>query len=278
TFPQSPCESSPCKNNGRCVSLYKENSYVCLCSDGFFGIYCEKAPWGNAYFLAQIFKVLAGELRYLNTGGSCTDQVSGYACICQPGYAGAQCQTNINECSSNPCLNGGSCTDQVNGYTCSCQPGYAGARCQSGTYALALRTLQMLLFDIQEEFSCHAPSGNAYFLAQIFKILAGELRYLNTGGSCTDQVNGYACICQPGYAGAQCQTNINECSSNPCLNGGSCTDKINGYTCSCQLGYTGARCQSLSGTYALALKTLQMLPFDIQEEFSVRMRITEIIR
>ena len=27
---------------------------------------------------------------------------------------------------------------------------------------------------------CPAQSGNAYFLAQIFKILAGELRYLNT--------------------------------------------------------------------------------------------------
>ena len=61
--------------------------------------------------------------------------------------------TDINECSNNPCLNGGSCTDQVNGYACSCQPGYTGARCQSGTYALALKTLQMLLFDIQEEFS-----------------------------------------------------------------------------------------------------------------------------
>ena len=38
---------------------------------------------------------------------------------------------DINECSSNPCLNGGSCTDQVNGYACSCQPGYAGAQCQT---------------------------------------------------------------------------------------------------------------------------------------------------
>ena len=40
--------------------------------------------------------------------------------------------TDINECSSNPCLNGGSCTDQVNGYACSCQSGYAGAQCQTG--------------------------------------------------------------------------------------------------------------------------------------------------
>ena len=39
--------------------------------------------------------------------------------------------TDINECSSNPCLNGGSCTDQVNGYACKCQPGYAGRQCQT---------------------------------------------------------------------------------------------------------------------------------------------------
>ena len=39
--------------------------------------------------------------------------------------------TDINECSSNPCLNGGSCTDQVNGYICKCRPRYAGAQCQT---------------------------------------------------------------------------------------------------------------------------------------------------
>ena len=42
--------------------------------------------------------------------------------------------------------------------------------------------------------------------------------------------------------------------------------------------YYTVPCQSLSGTYALALKTLQMLLFDIQEEFSVTMRMAEIIR
>ena len=39
--------------------------------------------------------------------------------------------TDINECSSSPCINGGSCTDQVNGYACSCQPGYTGRQCQT---------------------------------------------------------------------------------------------------------------------------------------------------
>ena len=42
------------------------------------------------------------------------------------------CLIDIDECSSNPCLNGGSCTDQVNGYVCSCPPTYTGAQCQTG--------------------------------------------------------------------------------------------------------------------------------------------------
>ena len=44
------------------------------------------------------------------------------------------CRTDVDECSSNPCLNGGCCTDQVNGYACSCLPGYAGAQCQTSKF------------------------------------------------------------------------------------------------------------------------------------------------
>ena len=50
------------------------------------------------------------------------------------------CSTNaskfsdINECSSNPCLNGGACVDQVNGYVCNCLAGYTGVICQNGKY------------------------------------------------------------------------------------------------------------------------------------------------
>lgn len=41
--------------------------------------------------------------------------------------------------------------------------------------------------------------------------------------------------------GPNCQTNINECASNPCLNQGTCIDDVAGYQCSCLLPYTGKR-------------------------------------
>ena len=38
--------------------------------------------------------------------------------------------TEIDECSSSPCLNGGTCNDGVNNFTCSCPSPYFGHRCQ----------------------------------------------------------------------------------------------------------------------------------------------------
>lgn len=40
-------------------------------------------------------------------------------------------------------------------------------------------------------------------------------------------------------SGPNCQTNINECASNPCLNQGTCIDDVAGYKCNCLLPYTG---------------------------------------
>ena len=36
------------------------------------------------------------------------------------GYAGVNCEIDINECASIPCQNGGLCTDLINNYTCDC--------------------------------------------------------------------------------------------------------------------------------------------------------------
>ena len=39
---QSPCSNLPCKNKGKCVTLYKTNSYFCACKKIFTGQHCEK--------------------------------------------------------------------------------------------------------------------------------------------------------------------------------------------------------------------------------------------
>ncbi|XP_015775330.1 PREDICTED: uncharacterized protein LOC107353528 [Acropora digitifera] len=37
----SPCSNLPCKDNGKCVTLYETNSYVCVCKKEFTGKHCE---------------------------------------------------------------------------------------------------------------------------------------------------------------------------------------------------------------------------------------------
>lgn len=55
--------------------------------------------------------------------------------------------------------------------------------------------------------------------------------------------------------GMNCEKNIDECISNPCLNQGTCIDGVNGYTCQCTLPFTGtAHTRSLSLTYQLLKK------------------------
>ena len=41
--------------------------------------------------------------------------------------------SDIEECSSNPCMNGAKCTDAVNSYTCGCIGGYTGTHCETGS-------------------------------------------------------------------------------------------------------------------------------------------------
>ncbi len=125
-----------------------------------------------------------------------------YTAGCQPGFTGTNCEINIDECASNPCVNG-DCIDQINGYVCDCAPGFTGTNCET---------------DIDE---CESdPCVN---------------------GECIDQINGYVCECPPGFTGTNCETDIDECESNPCVNG-ECIDHVNSYTCDCSPGWSGTDC------------------------------------
>lgn len=59
-------------------------------------------------------------------GGSCQDAVGGYVCFCARAWEGRHCEVGVNECLSNPCANGGVCEDAIGGYVCACADGFAG--------------------------------------------------------------------------------------------------------------------------------------------------------
>ena len=58
--------------------------------------------------------------------------------------AGQFCETNIDECSSEPCQNNGTCEDAVDKYSCQCPRAYAGINCQHHICDVSMRFWEMV--------------------------------------------------------------------------------------------------------------------------------------
>ena len=58
--------------------------------------------------------------------------MNGHECLCAPGYAGAACEEDVDDCAAAPCANGGACRDGVDSFACECTPGFMGQTCQVG--------------------------------------------------------------------------------------------------------------------------------------------------
>ena len=145
-------------------------------------------------------------------GATCLDGVQGYTCNCTQGWYGEHCAVNPDDCGGHACANGASCVDGLGGYSCSCAAGWTGERCAT-----------------------QISGGCAANPCQHGTVCADD-----SGSSA-----GYTCDCgSSGYAGANCDQEVNECAGFPkCANGGTCIDLLNGFNCSCASGYTGATCE-----------------------------------
>ncbi|XP_052018599.1 neurocan core protein [Apodemus sylvaticus] len=66
-------------------------------------------------------------------GGTCHSSGAVYGCSCDQGYAGENCEIDIDDCLCSPCENGGTCIDDVNGFVCLCLPSYGGSLCEKDT-------------------------------------------------------------------------------------------------------------------------------------------------
>ena len=79
--------------------------------------------------------------------GSCIPSGDSFSCICNIGFTGTFCESEINECLSNPCQNGGTCIDQQNGFLCTCTDQWQGSTCSEarqvcgGTFNLEFGTI-----------------------------------------------------------------------------------------------------------------------------------------
>ena len=147
-----------------------------------------------------------------SNGGTCVDEISSYRCECPNGTYGFNCEFQQNECWSNPCMHGGICHDMMGKYRCQCAPGFRGEQCET-------------LIDQCQTNPC--ANGGTCFTTDII-----------TSGA------PFKCRCPKGFYGPRCLSHINECDPNPCLNDGLCEDDVNKFHCRCKPGYTGYRCET----------------------------------
>ncbi|KAL3873052.1 hypothetical protein ACJMK2_036213 [Sinanodonta woodiana] len=194
------------------------------------------------------------------------DLVSDYRCICAPGYTGRDCETQVDECASDPCQNGGICIDLIPGYSCQCPDGLTGQNCQIDTDLCTPNPCQhrARCFIMDGDYFCLCPPGYDSKDCSQPKVIevqeidsctisiptnsSGGVQLVSSGicgrhGLCISQPGGnYVCSCNMGYKGDYCHENVNDCRSNPCLNSGTCVDLINSYQCICSQGWEGTLC------------------------------------
>ena len=122
------------------------------------------------------------------------DVVNGYQCTCAPGYTGRDCDTDINECASSPCVHG-TCNVSTTHWEFS---------------SLSVSLGENLYFCISDIPMCtHYIYQNLSWLQIPQNLIAM-----------------YTCTCDQGYLGTNCQTDIDDCVSNPCQNGASCNVSV----------------------------------------------------
>ena len=274
------CDNSPCQNEGTCSP--GRNSFTCLCPETYSGPLCQtesepQACAGNPCYNGSSctdstsgpvcscsvgftgplcrWQIDNCELEPCLNGGTCATGLYGsYQCYCLPPYTGENCGVFISGCDSSPCLNGGRCSDvsDSSDYICECRRGYSGDNCEYEVHPVNLCSEDNYpcftgncTYGL-DSYTCSCPANYSGDNCEIGSppMTQCDSNPCQHGGECSlMNSDNYICTCSPGFTGTHCQINIDDCSSNPCVNG-VCRDGINGYECECESQQvTGYHCE-----------------------------------
>ncbi|XP_018896752.2 protein crumbs isoform X2 [Bemisia tabaci] len=221
------CQSNPCLHGATCIDGIA--AFTCACPVGLTGIVCE----------TNIDDCQSSPCLH---NGACIDGINSYTCNCSDtGYEGAHCEVNINDCISNPCVNGAKCVDGVKDYDCICFNGFTGKNCEIDINECESNPCQFngtcLEHSDIDLFVGRHPTTPPPMMGTLPlpKFFHQDFNY--------SIASGYECVCVPGVMGTNCEINIQECDSNPCLHG-VCQDQIGGYICECEDGFEGLHCET----------------------------------
>ncbi|XP_043110980.1 protein jagged-2 isoform X1 [Puntigrus tetrazona] len=251
------CSPNPCQNKGQCHSM--QGDFYCACADEYEGKTCSQlrdhcktstCQVIDSCTIAVTTNGTAKEVRHILSNvcgphGRCISQSGGnFTCACQPGFTGAYCHENINDCASYPCQSGGTCIDDIDSFRCVCPNGFDGQLCElevnecSGEPCLN----GGMCIDLLNDFYCHCTDNWKGKTCNSRDSQCDSSTCAN-GGTCYDYGDSFRCACPSGWGGSTCNTAMNSsCESNPCLNGGTCIGGGSVFTCICKDGWEGPTC------------------------------------